>query len=121
MFLLMLTTLRRSRAMALALMLLGPGISGSAVQWLHACPAEAAAVPDHPHQNPDSSQQGHSQACQCIGSCNTAPAIALTESLTVLAVVVQPDRTISSPTGHSFVPAGSVSHLLPPATAPPLV
>ena len=57
----MFTLFRRSRAMALALVLLAPG---TAVQWLHACPAEAAAAADHRQHDSGSSQTGHSQGCE---------------------------------------------------------
>jgi hypothetical protein len=46
----MLTILRHSRVMALAMLLLAPGIAGTAVQLLHSCPAEAEASVDHQHQ-----------------------------------------------------------------------
>lgn len=120
----MLTLLRRSRAMALAMVLLAPGVTGSAVQWLHACPAEAqaAAAADHQHHDPAPSDTGHSQGCECIGSsCITAAALAPAKSPTILAAVVLPGRAVLLPADLSFVPAGTPSDLLPPATAPPLV
>ena len=116
----MLSLLRRSRAMALSMVLLAPGITGSAVQWLHACPAEAQAAADHQHHGSDSSQSGHSQGCECIGSCNTAGSIASVTLPTVTAAIVEPDRQVILPTDLSFIPAGVPSDLLPPATAPPL-
>jgi hypothetical protein len=117
-FFLMLTLLRRSRAMALAMMLLAPGISGSAVQWLHACPVQAASVADHQHgQAPADADQSHS--CQCIGSCNPAGAASHARSITVAVAVIQPDHHVVPPSGVSFVPVGTPSDLLPPATAPP--
>lgn len=117
-FSLMLTLLRRSRAMALAMVLLAPGITGSAVQWLHACPAEAEAAADHQHHDSGSSQTGH--GCECIGSCNTAGAVAPAKSLTIIAAEVLPHHRVILPTDYAFVPAGIPSDLLPPATAPPL-
>jgi hypothetical protein len=121
-FSLMLALLRRSRTMALAMVLLVPGITGSAVQWLHACPAEAQAQASADHQHHDSapSQPGHSQACECIGSCNTAGVVAPVKTATVLAAVILPDQRATLSTDPAFVPAGLPSDLLPPATAPPL-
>ena len=116
----MIPLLRRSRALALALLLLAPGISGSAVQWLHACPVKAAAVADH-HHDQAPADTGHSQNCQCIGSCNTAATASAARSITVAAAVIQPARHLVRPSGGDFVPAGTPSHLLPPATAPPLL
>jgi hypothetical protein len=121
MFVPMMALLRRSRAMALALLLLAPGVSGSAVQWLHACPVKAAAVADHPHHGQTPADAGHSQSCQCIGSCNTAVTASPAKAVTVAAAVVQLSRQVVSPSGVSFLPVGTPSDLLPPATAPPLL
>jgi hypothetical protein len=121
MFVPMMTLLRRSRAMALAMLLLAPGVSGSVVQWLHACPVQAAAVADHQHHGQAPADAGHSQSCQCIGSCNTAGAPSPAKSITIAAVVTQPDHHVVPPSGVSFVPVGTPSDLLPPATAPPLL
>jgi hypothetical protein len=116
---LMMTLLRRSRAMALVMVLLAPGITGSAMQWLHACPAQAQAAADHQHHD-SAPSQSHSQGCECIGFCHTAGAVAPAESLTILVAVVLPDHPTILPTDLAFVPAGIPSDLLPPATAPPL-
>ncbi len=117
----MIGLLRRSRAMALALLLLAPGVSGSVVQWLHACPVQAAAVADHEHHGQTPADAGHSQTCQCIGSCNTAGTASVTQPVTVTSADVQPDHHVAPPTGASFVPVGTPSDLLPPATAPPFL
>ncbi len=116
----MLTLLRRSRGMALAMVLLAPGITGTAVQALHACPAQAEAAGDHQHHGSVPAQTGHSQSCECIGSCNAAGAVSPAKAVTILAAVVLPDRGATLPTAPAFIPAGVPSDLLPPATAPPL-
>jgi len=121
MFVPMTALLRRSRAMALALLLLAPGVSGSAVQWLHACPVKAAAVADHQHHDQTPADADHSQSCQCIGSCNTAGTASHAQPITVASAVIQPDLYVAPPADVSFVPAGTPSHFLPPATAPPLL
>lgn len=121
MFVPMMALLRRSRAMALALFLLAPGVSGSAVQWLHACPVKAAVVSDHQHHGQTPADAGHSQSCQCIGSCNTAATASPAKSVTVAAAIIQPAPQSVTPSGVSFSPVGTPSHLLPPATAPPLL
>lgn len=121
MFVPMMTLLRRSRAMALALLLLAPGVSGSVVQLLHACPVQAAAVADHQHHGQAPADAGHSQNCQCIGSCNTAATVSSATAATVAVAVIQPDRHVVPPSGVCFVPVGTPSDLLPPATAPPLL
>jgi len=121
MFVSMISLIRRSRAMALALLLLAPGISGSAVQWLHACPVKGAVVADHEHHGQAPADAGHSQNCQCIGACNTATTASPAASVTVAVAVVEPARRVLPPSGVSFVPLGTPSDLLPPATAPPLL
>ena len=116
----MLSLLRRSRAMVFSMVLLAPGITGSAVQWLHSCPAQAQAAGDHQHHEPDSSQPDHSQGCECIGACNTAGVVTPASPLTTIAAVALPDRRVVLPAALTFVPAGIPSDFLPPATAPPL-
>lgn len=116
----MLSWSRRSRAMALAMVLLAPGITGTGVQWLHACPAEAEVSADHQHHgSPPSQPAGHSNGCECIGSCITAALVAR-PAATILVVLEPPQSRLVSFTDNGFVPAGIPSHLLPPATAPPL-
>jgi hypothetical protein len=121
MFVSMIAFLRRSRAMALALVLLAPGVSGSAVQRLHACPVKAAAVADHQHHGQAPADANHSQNCQCIGSCNPASTASPAKSVTVAARAIEPARRVVPPSGVTFVPLGTPSDLLPPATAPPLL
>ena len=120
MFVPMMSLLRRSRALALALLLLAPGVSGSVVQLVHACPIQAAAVADQ-HHDQAPADTGHSQTCQCIGSCNTAGTASVTQPVTVATADIQPDNHVAPPTGASFIPVGTPSDLLPPATAPPLL
>jgi hypothetical protein len=106
--------------MALALVLLAPGVTGSAARWLHPCPAQAAAAADHQHHGQAPADTGHSQSCQCIGPCNTAATASPAKPITVAAGVIQPDHHVILPSGISFVALGTPSDLLPPATAPPL-
>lgn len=121
MFVSMMALLRHSRVMAFALLLLAPGVSGSAVQWLHACPVQAAVVADHQHHGQAPADAGHSQSCQCIGSCNTAGTASPANAIIVATAVIQPDHHVVPPSGVSFVPVGTPSDLLPPATAPPFL
>jgi hypothetical protein len=117
----MLSWLRRSRAIAFAMVFLAPGIAGTGVQWLHSCPAEAQASADHQHHNsPPSQPAGHSNGCECIGSCITAALVAR-PAATVLSVLEPPQPLLVSFGDNGFVPAGAPTHLLPPATAPPLI
>ncbi len=69
----MLTLLRRSRTLALAMVLLAPGVAGTAVQWSHSCPAEAqGSSSEHQHHSSQTPQPGPAQGCDCIGSCSAA-------------------------------------------------
>jgi hypothetical protein len=115
----MLALLRRSRFLALALILAAPGVAGTAVQWLHSCPAQASAASEH-HDQSQAPAHGHGQTCHCIGTCHMAgvlPAPGGTARITI--GFVESNRGIVTPFGESFEPAGTPSYLLPPATAPP--
>ena len=116
----MLALLRHSRTMALAMVLLTPGIAGSAVQWLHACPAEEQSAAAHAHGDQSQSDSGHSQGCECIGTCSAAGPVTPAQAVTTLMAAVLGDRIAVPPPGYTFIPAGTPAHLLPPATAPPL-
>ncbi|HEV8454293.1 MAG TPA: hypothetical protein VGQ24_05355 [Gemmatimonadales bacterium] len=116
----MLAFLRQSRALALALVLLAPGIAGSAVQWLHTCPADSpSAVTEHQQHDSKPSDSGHAPACHCIGVCHHAGVVSPAKPLTIAFAPDQPDSFVTPPSGVSFLPAGTPSDLLPPATAPP--
>jgi hypothetical protein len=116
----MLALLRRSRVLALALVLLAPGVSGSAVQWLHACPADAAAAASsHQHHDSGPSDSGHDSTCDCIGACHAAGILSPAKPVTIVAKVGQPNRHVLPPSGASVASIGNPSDLLPPATAPP--
>jgi hypothetical protein len=106
--------------MALAMLLLAPGIAGTGIQWLHACPTQAEISVDHQHhESPPSEPAGHSNGCECIGSCITAALVA-GPAATILAVLESPQPRLVTFSDNGFVPAGTPTHLLPPATAPPL-
>jgi hypothetical protein len=116
----MLTLLRRSKALALAMVLLAPGIAGTAVQWLHACPAEAhASSSDQQHHSSQAPHSTPASGCDCIGSCSVAVAVVTPRAPILEAVLVRPELPDLA-TESSFVPAARPAYLLPPATAPPL-
>jgi len=120
-FVTMLSFLRHCRAMSLVLVLLAPGMSGTAVQWLHACPAQARQVADHQHHDTAPSQSQHSEDCRCIGSCSTTGSVTVPVRAVVLAIAdIEPDQHVRIPAPASFTPSASPANLLPPATAPPL-
>ena len=116
----MLAVLRQSHILALMLVLLAPGVSGSAVQWLHACPVSSPqGASEHQHGSDDSGS-GHAPSCQCIGACQTAGMLSPAKPVVVVAAPSQPNHRVILPSNVSFVPTGTASDLLPPATAPPL-
>lgn len=116
----MLALLRRSRTLALVLVLLAPGVSGSAVQWLHACPVSAPQRAAEHHHGSGHSGPGQATSCQCIGACQTAGLLSLTKPAVLIAAASEPNHRVILPSDPSFVPTGTPSDLLPPATAPPL-
>jgi hypothetical protein len=115
----MLTALRAQRIVALVLLLLAPGVSGSAIQWLHSCPAESDAA-EHQHHEGSTSHSGEAP-CDCIGSCTPAGLVAVPLAGGVRVGFDRTEVQLSRPPAASFTPSSTRSHLLPPATAPPLV
>ena len=116
----MLALLRRSRVLALVLLLVAPGVSGTALQWLHACPVNTPAAGDH-HSDPQSpAHSSHGETCQCIGSCHVSALLVVGKPARLSVSYAEGRRPDATPPGTSFVPAGAPPYLLPPATAPPL-
>jgi hypothetical protein len=116
----MLACLRRSRLLALVLILVAPGVTGTAVQSLHPCPVNTPTTSDHHDQSPAPSHGSHGETCQCIGSCHTAGLSLPGRTARLTISYTEYDRGVIEPFGCSFVPDGTPSHLLPLATAPPL-
>jgi hypothetical protein len=116
----MLQLLRRSRLLALTLILVAPGVAGSAVQWLHPCPVDAPWTTSHGDHGSSPEQSGHPQSCHCIGSCHSGTTATAPRPVVLVAAVVTPNRREAIPVEAGVVPVGVPSDLLPPATAPPL-
>ena len=116
-------SLRRSRIVALLLLLLTPGLGGWVVQAAHPCPAAAAvghaAHGQAHHAAPaDGEHDGH---CRCIGSCHAAQAVQAADAPTFDVVPVAYHPTPHRPDGALLLPAGRPPQLLPPSTAPPVL
>jgi hypothetical protein len=111
----MVAILRRSRLLALALVLVAPGVAGTWVQWLHPCPIEGFSSRGHHHEAGSTRAPG--KTCHCIGSCHSVAPPALTGTPTLIVKLAEPVRTTISPGASQ--PVSTASHLLPPATAPP--
>jgi hypothetical protein len=116
----MIRFLRRSRLLALALLLATPALGGAWLQAAHPCPVDSPWLADHEGGHGDHGAQGGANGCHCVGSCAGAAAAVLATA-TVLPAVVAPapsDRPRLTP--GTLTPAARPSDRLPPATAPPL-
>ncbi len=120
----MIRLLRRSRLLALVLLLAPPGLGGAWLQTAHPCPvdapwlAEGAAHGEH-HGPAPAGDNGHG-VCHCVGSCSTAAIAAIPAAARLLAVAV-PVPAYVTPFAPAFAaPAAVPTDRLPPATAPPV-
>jgi hypothetical protein len=118
----MIRLLRRARSVALALLLMSPGLGGMAVQAFHPCPShmvmQGAGMHHVAGDSQDTPSNGHSY-CHCIGSCAAAAVIASPRDGRMLAVLAAPQRM---PVAEALAQPALPLPLdrLPPSTAPPL-
>jgi len=139
----MLASLRRSRLLALALLLLGvPGLGGAWLQVAHPCQrempwlaAQGAAPGAHDASGAAAAHSGHGAAvresgahashedpgCHCVGACESARGFAPTVGAALVALVdLAPPA--QPPILHDAGPRTvRLAALHPPATAPPIV
>ena len=115
----MIRVLRRSRLLALVLLLGTPALGGAWLQAFHPCPVDTPWLEHHGH-GPGHDGGSKAESCHCVGSCSAA-------SIAVLPTVAA--KLDGAPQGFSprplfarraSVPLPQPSELLPPATAPPL-
>jgi len=118
----MMRLLRRARWVALALMLMSPGLGGMAVQALHPCPAHTpmqAAGMHHPASHSHDGPASADPVCHCISSCAATASPAAPTDGRVLVVAIS--RVIVNASLGTTLPARQLPlDLLPPSTAPPL-
>ena len=114
------------RYLSLLLLLGSPGLGGVGLQVVHTCSermpwlAEAGPSVDA-HHGGHSTDAPADQTCHCIGHCQATAAPA-TPDADVLPHAELAPRGQSRLSGSSAVaPSRRESHLLPPATAPPLI
>lgn len=117
----MIRFLRRSRLLALALLLAAPALGGAWLQALHPCPVDAPWAAGHGSDH--GGQHGGDQeggGCQCVSACTgvATAALAAASELPPAAERVRPARPAFPPA--AVTPAPRSSHRLPPSTAPPL-
>jgi hypothetical protein len=118
----MLSLLRRARSVALALLLMSPGLGGMAVQAFHPCPSHLVMQPGGMHHAGGDSHQAPDNAhtyCHCIGSCAATAVQASPGDGRMLALVSAPHVILVVDAAER--PAAQLPlDLLPPSTAPPL-
>jgi len=119
----MIRLLRRSRLLALTLLLATPAFGGAWLQALHPCPVDQpwVAAEDEHGAGHHGAPAGQTEGCHCVGSCSAAGAAVLAtspESLTIISGRALPPRVVPT---HVGPPALRPSDRLPPATAPPVL
>ena len=122
----MIRFLRRSRLLALLLLLATPGLGGAWLQAAHPCPVDHPWLAgEHQEQGGAHHGTGHGTApdgpvCHCVGACHAAGAALLSTAVRITALVALGDRPTSTPAPDLDPPVQLASDRQPPATAPPL-
>ena len=123
----MLGSLRRSRPLALALLLATPGAAGMVLQAAHPCPVEApwlsqpGDAPDAHHHGSHGSDSGVPVECHCIGACHAASTWGPPPSGgPVVAIAELTQAAFAHPKYLALAPVALPYRFLPPSTAPPL-
>ena len=117
----MIRLLRRSRLLALVLLLAPPAVGGAWLQTVHPCPVDTPWLAGHSGDHAEHGEQATPAGCHCVGSC-AGVTVAVAPGAPVLAIapipapVLRPRVTAATP-----APAVRPSDLLPPSTAPPLL
>jgi hypothetical protein len=115
----MIRLLRRSRLLAVVLLLATPALGGAWLQAFHPCPVDTPWLEHHGHGH-EHDGASKAQSCHCVSSCSAA-SIAV---LPTAAAKVEPTPQGFSPrplfSRRADAPLPQPSELLPPATAPPL-
>ena len=116
----MIRLVRRSRLLALVLLMATPALGGAWLQAAHPCPVDTPWLAGHA-EHADHDEHAQSTGCHCVGSCAgvsvaVVPAAALLTAPAVPAPAVRPRVTDAAP-----APAARPADRLPPSTAPPLV
>ena len=116
----MIRILRRSRLLALILLLATPALGGAWLQAAHPCPVDSPPIADHASGHGDHGTEGSAGSCHCVGSC-ASPVGAVLAAAAVLPPVAAP-TPVARPRLAPGAPSPTLhpSDLLPPATAPPL-
>jgi hypothetical protein len=115
----MIRLLRRSRVLALALLLATPALGGAWLQAFHPCPVDTPSLEQHGHGHEHGSTS-KAESCHCVGSCSAASIAVLPTGAAEFAAA--PSGVSPRPrfVRRADAPRLQPSELLPPATAPPL-
>ncbi|MGH7526411.1 MAG: hypothetical protein ACREMX_06880 [Gemmatimonadales bacterium] len=120
----MIRLLRRSRLLALVLLVATPGLGGAWLQAAHPCPVDTpwlaggGAHGEH-HDSGPAGDNGHG-FCHCIGSCSAAAIAVLPTAARLLSAAVAIPAYATPFAPALAAPVAVPSDRLPPATAPPL-
>jgi hypothetical protein len=115
----MIRLFRRSRMLAVLLLLATPALGGAWLQAVHPCPVDTPWL-EHHGQGHDHEAASKGAACHCVASCSAASMAALPP---VAAAVAHVPAGVALPAAfvpRSDAPLFQPSEFLPPATAPPL-
>jgi hypothetical protein len=115
----MIRLLRRSRLLALALLLATPAMGGAWLQAFHPCPVDTPWLEQHGHGH-DHGPTSKAESCHCVSSCSAASIAVLPSGAAEFAAApsgFSPRPVVSR---RADAPLLQPSDFLPPATAPPL-
>lgn len=126
----MLRFLRRSRLVAVLLLLAMPGTGGTLVQAAHPCADKAPwtvaadSGGDHARHAPDAGQADDAgpgtHRCECVGACASAAGAAGPAATPAITFPAFAGRPPAVPGHRHDAPRPRPHRLLPPANAPPL-
>jgi hypothetical protein len=115
----MIRLLRRSRLLALVLLLATPALGGAWLQAVHPCPVDSPWLEQdgHGHEHDEASKAA---GCHCVSSCSAASIAVLPSGAAEIESTPSTfsPRPVFSP--RADAPLLQPSEFLPPATAPPL-
>lgn len=115
----MIRLLRRSRLLALVLLLATPAFGGAWLQAIHPCPVDTPWLEQHGHGH-EHGATSKAEGCHCVSSCSASSVAVLATGAVSLAASTSGFSALPAFPPRAHVPLLQPSDLLPPATAPPL-
>jgi len=117
----MIRLLRRTRLLALVLLLATPAVGGAWLQAVHPCPVDAPWLAEHHGEHADHQDRGGGTGCHCVGSCAGVSGAVVPAAPVLAARAIPAPATRPRVTAAFSTPAVRPADRLPPSTAPPLV